>query len=142
MKLTIEFVPQTSFYRNVRSEVDRETWDKIRRKAYREANYKCQICGGKGKQHPVECHEIWDYQKGTQKLIGFTALCPKCHQVKHFGLSQIRGLEEDCVKQIMEVNKISRKKADGYIAECWDIWADRSQQEWKLDITYLEKGGE
>lgn len=141
MKLTIELVPETSFYKNVRSEVPKDEWDIIRRQCYRDSNYICEICGGKGKQHPVECHEIWKYNdnKLIQKLIRFIALCPSCHQVKHIGLSQIRGIEEDCIKHLMRVNKISESTAEELIWEAFDTWRERSNYKWELDISYLKK---
>ncbi len=145
MKLTIELVPQTSFYKNVRSEVTKEIWDRIRREAYRKANYKCEICGGIGDKHPVECHEIWEYKivkhKGIQTLIGFTALCPKCHQVKHYGLSQMRGLEEECLEHLKQVNGISKVKAIDYVDECWEIWRKRSEIEWTVITEYVKENG-
>ncbi len=138
MKLTIELVPQSAFFKNVRSEVSKDQWDIIRRKVYRKTGYRCEICGGKGEQHPVECHEVWEYKKGIQKLIGFTALCPKCHQVKHFGLSQMRGLEDECIEHLMKVNNLSKSDAISYIRKCIKIWEKRSSKEWELDISILK----
>ena len=60
-KLTIELVPKTSWFTNLRSLVSKEQWDKIRNKVYWKAGYKCEICGSKGPKWPVECHEIWHY---------------------------------------------------------------------------------
>jgi len=138
-KLTIELVPQTAFYKNVRSEVTRTQWDIIRKKVYKEYDYKCGICSGKGKQHPVECHEIWEYDdnKHIQTLKGFIALCPSCHQVKHIGLSQIRGLKKECLKHLMFVNKITKKEANMQILETARIWEERSQYDWKCDMSFL-----
>lgn len=69
--LTIELVPSTSWYSNVRSMVKPEEWDILRRISYKEAQYRCKICHGQGTKHPVECHEIWEYDdaKHTQTLM-------------------------------------------------------------------------
>ena len=140
MKLEIELVPQSSFYKNVRSMVDKEVWDRIRRKVYQEAGYKCQICNGIGEKHPVECHEIWEYevikkhQEGIQRLLGFQALCPKCHQVKHYGLSQMRGLEEECIKHLAKINQMSIEDVNDYVEACWEIWRARNEIQWKVDL--------
>ena len=48
MKLTIELVPKTSWYSNVRSNVSRSQWDKLRKKCYLNADYKCEVCGDTG----------------------------------------------------------------------------------------------
>jgi len=138
-RLTIELVPSTAFYKNVRSEVTRAQWDIIRKKVYKKYNYKCGICGGVGKKHPVECHEIWDYDDNLhiQTLKGFIALCPSCHQVKHIGLSQIRGLRDECVKHMMLVNKMTKKEANMHIQETARIWGKRSEHDWKCDMLIL-----
>jgi hypothetical protein len=54
---------------------------------------RCEICGGRGPEHPVECHERWRYNDliRTQTLVRMIALCPACHQVKHVGLANVRG---------------------------------------------------
>jgi 5-methylcytosine-specific restriction endonuclease McrA len=141
MLLTIELVPKSSWYSNVRSNVTINEWDIIRKKSYKKAGYKCEICGGKGNKHPVECHEIWDYNESTnvQKLIGLISLCPKCHKTKHVGLSQIRGEEDIVIKQLMKVNKISDQESIEYINESFNIWIERSDKKWTLDISYLDE---
>ena len=70
MKLTIELVPSTAWYSNVRSNVTSSQWDVLRKECYKNAGYKCEVCGGKGPKHPVECHEIWEYndESFTQTL--------------------------------------------------------------------------
>src|SRR6266487_2075486 len=92
-RLTVELVPETSWYNNVRALVDELGWDRIRRQMYRQADYRCEICGGRGPEHPVECHEVWRYDDRTrvQLLVRMIALCPVCHQVKHIGLANGQG---------------------------------------------------
>ena len=65
-KLEINLIPKTSFFLNVRSEVSAAEWDRLRRNYYKQANHNCEICGGKGENHPVECHEVWEYEQKTQ----------------------------------------------------------------------------
>jgi 5-methylcytosine-specific restriction endonuclease McrA len=74
----------------------------LRKRTYRQANYRCQVCGGRGSKHPVECHEIWHYddENKIQKLMGLIALCPSCHQVKHIGLAQIQGKGEEANRHL------------------------------------------
>jgi len=80
-KLTIELIPSTSFYTNVRSILPTKDWDRLRKESYIKANFKCQICGdvgtNQGYRHKLECHEIWVYQKdGVQLLKELVSLCP------------------------------------------------------------------
>jgi len=140
MKLTIELVPSSSWYNNVRSEVSRKEWDIIRKKCYADANHVCEICGGVGKRHPVECHEIWNYDDNTnvQTLVGFIALCPSCHGVKHSGLTINRMGIEVVIRQLMKVNKISRDYSIRLINSAFDLWSERSKKSWEVDISYLD----
>lgn len=142
-KLTIELVPKTCWYSNVRSNVSIKDWDKLRHHTYKQANHRCEVCGEVGRQHPVECHEIWKYddEQHIQTLIGLIALCPACHECKHIGLAQIKGRGEIALQHLAEVNKWSFKQAENYVSECFDSWQERSRFNWKLDISYLEQFG-
>ncbi|WP_373481190.1 HNH endonuclease [Geminocystis sp.] len=139
-KLSIELVPQTCWFSNVRDHVDGKIWDILRKDTYKKANYKCEICGGVGEKHPVECHEIWHYddEKYIQKLIGLTALCPSCHQVKHIGLARVRGKEAEAKKHLAKVNNWSNLEVEKYLTTVWSQWQKRSQNNWKLDLSWLE----
>ena len=144
MKLTIELVPSTCWYTNVRSQVTRSEWDIIRRKSYQLANNKCEICNDTGKnqgfKHDLECHEIWEYDDKVhiQKLIGFISLCPFCHKVKHPGLAQIKNETDIVENQLMKVNKIDYKTTIDLINQAFSIYKERSQYKWILDITYIQ----
>ena len=76
--LTIELVPRTSFYQNLRNMLPTGDWDILRRESYQRNLYRCEICDGAGPNWPVECHEIWDYDDefNIQTLIGLQSLCP------------------------------------------------------------------
>lgn len=143
LRLTVELVPQTCWFSNVRSAVSKSRWDTIRKQVYDQAWHVCQICGGVGNKHPVEAHEIWSYddEKLIQKLEGMIALCPPCHAVKHFGFSCIRGKEERTLLHLMRVNNFNQKQAQQYIEKTFKLWEKRSQKEWKLDISHLLEYG-
>ena len=136
--LTIDLIPESSFFRNVRSHVTQQKWNKIRESVFKAANYRCEICNEQGKKHPVECHEIWEYNNNVQKLIGLIALCPNCHTVKHFGLAQIMGKEKAAHKHLKKVNQWDNEQADLHIQKAFKLWAERSLIKWELDLTYLE----
>jgi hypothetical protein len=139
-KLTIELVPRTSWYDNVRSQVTPAEWDRLRKACYRQAGYCCQVCGGKGTQWPVECHEIWEYNtpERVQKLTGLIALCPPCHRVKHPGKAQIDGKLEEVYTQLQRVNNMNRAQATAYLTDAMTLWAARSRHQWKVDVSLLE----
>jgi len=142
MILTIELVPASSFYNNVRSNVSQAEWDVLRKDCYKKAEYKCEVCSGKGPKHPVECHEIWNYDDESceQTLKGLIALCPNCHSTKHFGYARISGKEKEIKAHMMKINCLTDKQADDYIEEVFNIWEERSKKKWTLDISFLEKG--
>lgn len=143
MKLTIELVPQTCWFSNVRAVVSKKQWDTIKAKVAAEAYHCCRICGGIGPKHPVECHEIWHYddKKLIQRLEGMIALCPNCHMVKHMGLAQIQNKGEEAVRHLMKINKLTRDKAEKYIEEVFEIWGRRSTKKWTLNINHLKEYG-
>ncbi|MDF1534223.1 MAG: hypothetical protein P1P69_06945 [Methanosarcinaceae archaeon] len=58
MRLEIDLVPSTAWYSNLRTNISKNKWDKIRKQSYADANHKCAICGADGR---LNCHEIWEY---------------------------------------------------------------------------------
>ncbi len=136
--LTIELIPETVWYHNLRSMLDKEDWDLLRRWAYRKAEYKCEICGGRGDKWPVEAHEVWQYndRSKTIKLVDIIALCPMCHKVKHIGLAQLNGEYDIAIKHLAEVNKWSIEEAERYLAKQVEIWEERSRYFWEIDISF------
>lgn len=139
MKLTIELVPKSSWQQNVRSALPKSEWDRIRKETYRNAGYRCEICGGVGESHPVECHEIWEYddERNIQRLSGFIALCPDCHRCKHIGLATIQGFREEARLHLAKVNEVSLDKVDDIILSAFEKWNERSQHEWTVDLSII-----
>ncbi len=138
-RLTIELVPKTSWYNNVRALVDELGWDRIRRQVWRQADYRCEICDGKGPEHPVECHEVWRYDDRThvQMLVRMIALCPACHQVKHIGFANVKGKGTQARAHLARVNGWTLEQADAYISQAFQVWAQRSAGPWTLDLEGL-----
>jgi len=101
----------------------------------------CEVCGGHGTKHPVECHEIWEFNDAarTQTLTGLISLCPRCHEVKHIGLSGKRGRGREAQSQLAKVNNWSLAQAQQYINDSFMVWSKRSEHEWILDISWVEE---
>lgn len=142
LKLTIELVPGPSWWSNVRSNLTKTQWDKLRVEVYTLANNKCEICGGIGTKHPVECHEVWEYddKKNIQKLKKFMSICPLCHQTKHIGLtgSLVHENGDRAYKRFQVINKLTNKETKLFHDYFWQQWKQRSFKKWKLDITLLD----
>jgi hypothetical protein len=137
IKLTIEMVPKSSWYTNVRSNVSRTMWNFIRKKCYHNANNKCEICDS---SKSIECHEIWEYDDEllTQTLIGLICLCNDCHTVKHAGLAKLKGKEELVIKQIMKINNWNRNETIAYIEQSFRIWRSRSKHIYKVNFSFID----
>jgi hypothetical protein len=144
-KLTIELVPTTSWYDNVRNVVSKEKWDVIRFTSYRLANNKCEICDDTGKNqgynHNVECHEIWEYNDKTnmQTLVEFISLCPYCHKTKHAGLAEVNGELDIVYNQLIKINDMSLVEAKDYVQQAFKLYVKRSIVTWGVDIKYIDK---
>jgi hypothetical protein len=142
-RLTIELVPQTCWFSNVRDQVSGEDWDRIRKHVYRRSGQCCEVCGGRGRKHPVECHEVWEYDEmtGVQRLVRMIALCPACHEVKHMGLAGLEGRGEIAAAHLAEVNGWTPNVAAVYIDQVFDVWIERSDRTWSLDVSALAAYG-
>jgi hypothetical protein len=142
--LSVELVPSSCWYSNVRDHVNTEEWDTLRRWAYQQSGHLCAVCGGRGPKWPVECHEIWQYddRNSIQKLVGLTALCPSCHQVKHIGRAGLYNQGEEAKAHLTKINGWTTEQTKTYLSLVWAIWKARSaQKKWTLDMTWLEPFG-
>ena len=141
--LTIELVPESSWYNNVRSKVSPKIWDIIRRKCYDEAHNRCEICGNtsknQGLKHDVECHEIWQYddENHIQELTGFIALCNHCHLCKHPGFAEKKGSIHIVIMHLMRINKMKQGHVLKILDDAMIIWRNRSKYQWTVDISYI-----
>lgn len=142
LKLTIELVPRTSWFNNMRKMIPRPEWDKIRRRTYAEYGHRCGICGFKGR---LNCHEIWRYDdySHVQKLHGFIALCDLCHHVKHIGFAGVLATRGELdygsvVRHFMNVNDCDRETFEKHREVAFDQWKQRSQHQWNVDLGEYE----
>jgi hypothetical protein len=136
-RLTVELVPSTCWYTNVRSNVSKAAWDSLRRRVAAEAGQRC--LRGQGRRWPVEHHEVWHYDDETkiQRLERLIALCPACHEVKHAGLASKRGRLPAVIQRLTGLNGWSEDDAALYLEAVFETWAARSRHQWALDISVL-----
>ncbi|MBR2614087.1 MAG: HNH endonuclease [Clostridia bacterium] len=139
-KLNIELVPDSCWYSNLRSLLKPSMWDMLRKKAYKNADGRCQICGRKVNR--LEAHERWTYDEetATQSLKEIVAVCHNCHSVIHIGRTQLLGKGEEAEKWFMKVNDCSYAEFISALGEANKLHQQRNKiSEWKLDLTYLEE---
>lgn len=140
MKLTPLLLPSSTWGVNLRNLLGNK-WQKLARTIYQRDNYCCRVCGGKGKRHPVECHEEWqlNVKERTLTLAGFISLCPKCHLVQHAGYAFSQGRGGQVLNQLRLVNGITLAEAKKIVAKAHEDWAKREKLgEWTVIIpSYL-----
>lgn len=137
-RLSIELVPRSAWFQNLRSMLQPGQWDRLRRSTYRRAEYACEICGGTGPEHPVECHEKWEYddKRYVATLVGLYGLCPACHEVKHIGLAKKRGRLDQARTHLSAVNETTLAQADKDIDAAFYKWRQRSEHQWTVNIDW------
>ena len=135
--LTAELVPSGLWWVNLRSILRPSDWDALRAAVYEGAGHRCEICGGAGRRHPVEAHEVWSWTGRSQRLVRLVALCPRCHFVKHAGRAKLLGRENDVIDQLRRVNDWTEAQARAHLKEAWNDWACRNAEEWEPDLSVL-----
>ena len=138
-KLTVELVPKSCHFSNLRSNLSKKDWDLLRAKSYQQAGHRCEVCGGQGGRHPVECHEVWEYddEAHRQVLVWLMALCPTCHKAKHMWLAREKGWAWLAERQLCRVNGWTEDEMTLYLEEAFAVYERRSAHEWELDISWL-----
>lgn len=141
--LLVEAVSRSSWGRNLKQLLSASEWDRVRKAAYKAARYRCMICGDRGPEWPVECHEewAWDDLAGVQKLVRMIALCPACHAAKHRDAWRRRGNEAECREHIAQVNGWTPAQVSAHLAESKALADRRSKREWIVDASVLAAHG-
>lgn len=138
-RLTVELVPSTCWWSNLRSNMPADEWAKCKQFVRLRSGDRCELCGGRGPRWPVECHEVWGYDdvNHVQSLLGLLALCPACHEVKHIGRAETVGNLGRAKARLGVANGWSAADVDTYLEVVWETWHRRSQHEWTLDVSWL-----
>ncbi len=138
LKLRIELVPETCWFKSLRKQMRRSQWDELRRQVCADQGNRCAICGI---SETLNCHEVWEYdsKRSVQRLLGFQAICNMCHHVAHFGRAQILADEghldlDAVIAHFMKVNGVGRAEFDTHEAWAFKIWRERSRRQWKTDL--------
>ncbi len=141
-RLSIELVPRSCFYENLRKLLPKSEWDRLRKKVYAQYDYRCEICKAEGR---LNCHEVWYYDEAreVQKLVGFVALCSLCHHVKHLRFAMLLAESgrldlERVILHFMRVNNCTRFDFEEHRRQAFQQWEERSQHLWQVDIEYYQ----
>lgn len=142
--------------KNVRAAISRENWNSLRwvlgctneRPYYcsvdthrfgRQVPRACTICGAAGNR--FELHEQWQYddEQLTQRLKGLIPICQSCHLSMHFGRAKQLELSDKAEQHLAKVNKWSKTQTKTHIKDAFRKWAKRSQDQYTLDLSWLEQ---
>ena len=132
-KLTFQLVPSTCWYTNLRSILP--NWSEI---SYNiRLKNQCDICGTKS--DTFDAHEVWKYDDiaHIQSLDKIICVCKNCHNVIHFGHTQIEGDSELAYEWYKKINNLTDEQADKDIGEAFTVWEYRSKFNWKLNKVEL-----
>ncbi|HEY2704329.1 MAG TPA: HNH endonuclease [Candidatus Dormibacteraeota bacterium] len=143
-RLTAERTPSSCHCSNVRSSVSEGRWDTLRRRVYRRYGSRCAICAGVGAGHPVEAHEVWEFDEAerVQRLAGMMALCPDCHEVKHYGRALRLGRGDRVTAHLARVNGWSEAEVEAHLGDAAEVWRRRELiEDWALDLAGLAEYG-
>ena len=139
-------IPKSSWNTNLRSMLKTSQWDKVRVLCYEKAAYSCEICNAQPKKGQLHCHEVWgfDDKTGIQSLVKLEAVCSMCHSCKHMGFAVMQHFDsgrdlESVLDHFMKVNRIGIEEFHEYLDKELQLWQERSQKEWKVDISYLDE---
>lgn len=138
LKLEIELVPHDSWGRNLRTQVRKSVWDKIRKEAYANAEASCEVCESVGK---LSCHEVWecDDAAATQQLKCFQAVCGMCHHVNHYGMSTVLWRQgrldlEAVDRHFLAVNQVGPAVLAEHKKEAGRLFLRRANVTWRIDF--------
>lgn len=140
-KLAVELVPATTWWDNLRRIIPRTEWDRIKSQVFMAAGSRCEICGGRGKRWPLECHERWRYDDDAhvQHLDGLIALCPNCHHAKHLGFAKVKGWFDGTMYHLQRVNGWDHDTTVAHANAAFAVWAERSKHEWTVEASAVER---
>ncbi|MFE2559044.1 DUF5710 domain-containing protein [Streptomyces sp. NPDC059352] len=144
--LFVDLVPRTCWFTNVRSCVAQADWERLRRMITRRAGRRCEACGAgedRAAGRWLEAHERWTFDEAAriQTLKRLICLCTDCHEVTHFGLAQVRGVEDRAFAHLTKVTGLSAAAAREHVRSALAVWEHRSRYDWELDLGILTGAG-
>ena len=93
----------------------------------------------KNKSFIADRAKTFNEEKKVQKLLGLISLCPKCHQVKHFGRTSAIGKQAEAFKHMEKVNNWNHKQCLDHLKVAMSEWRERSKYQWFIDLSYLNE---
>lgn len=129
-RLSVELVPTTCWLSNLCSLMRERAWKRLAAEVAEDYGWRCEVCGGRGRQHAVECHEVWFYDdaRRVQLLMRLQALCPRCHRVKHLGRTASLDYGEQACAWLAHIDGWNPATTDRYVDAVFSQWSVRSRR--------------
>lgn len=143
-RLALDLIPSTCWFTNVRSCVTRDDWKRIAMGVKHRAGKVCELCGTKpdpAQKLYLDAHERFEYVEGVQRLVRLVCACTKCHLALHYGHARATGREDEAREWLAHVNGWDKAAVDAAVDAAFAVWAQRSRQEWTLDLSIIERAG-
>lgn len=95
-KLQFSMVPVALWKRNLRAFIKKSQWDNLREAIITIRMAKCEVCGVI-EDEGLHAHEEWLYDTdgvpGIARLVGIGIQCKRCHQIEHYGVTQMLHMQ-------------------------------------------------
>jgi hypothetical protein len=138
----IDLIPANSWNKSLAKKWHGSKWDNIRKREYKRAHYKCELCGSGNRK--LICHEKWNFDdvNHVQKLVGYEVVCEDCNLVMHLGYAGVVGKMELALSQLMKLTGYNQRRINELVEEIFDEWSRRSKFTWKIDVSLENKDAE
>lgn len=144
--LSIDLVPVSAWFTNVRTVVSRRTWAGLRRYVFERTERACEGCGSwehPGSGRALELHERFEFDvpTRTQSLRRLVALCQRCHAVAHVDRTVAAGFGREAFAHLQRVTGMTAAEATAHVDDARTVTVLRGRYVWELDLSILTRAG-
>ena len=144
--LFVDLVPSTCWFTNARSAIAPVDWERTRRMVLRRVGDRCEVCHrgpDRDLGRHLAVHERWafDERRFIQHLRRLICLCSDCHLTTHMGFARVKGKDAEATQHLCTVTGMSSAETEAHIEVAFELWGQRSQHTWKLDLSCLTGAG-
>lgn len=141
LRLTIDLVPRSAWWRSLYRMLPRSKWEKLRQRTLAEQGKRCVVCGAEGEGVVIVCDELWHYddESHVAQLVALRPICRPCSFVKHIGHAGILASQgkldlDALVAHFLEVNGCGRGAFEQHREAAFTLWEERSRHDWRVDF--------
>lgn len=143
-KTEVDMLPSSCWTTTYASCISKADDRRIRLGVRQRCGSTCELCQAKEDAQRgiyVGVMPRYAYVDGRQVLRRLMGVCSTCADAVEYGQTQSRGLGGIAKRHLMAVNDWSGAEAQQHIQRAYELWSERSRQEWALDLSILEAAG-